>query len=272
MEADISTGSGSTHTEKCCICHTSEKLSPCHTCSLVFHSECMPAGWVRNSLNQLFCSICVDRKWDRSPPVLTPPVSPRAQQARLHESVVAAGGTGDDNPTTSASRPDHGTVSSIDQSSAHNLQNSGSAGQIPVIVPGGVASNSNQAVDTSTLEPKRRQRKSRYSTLAADVDLALATIYREVESIPLLRSQFEDLRAENAQQSQTIKIYEQNLIALRREIERLKTHASNSESVNKELNELRERNSSLEAELQLSMQQSAAAKELKERLAQLLNN
>lgn len=230
----------------------------------------MPAGWVRNSSNQLFCSICVDRKWDRSPPLLTPPVSPRAQQARLNESGVTA--SGPENPAASRSRPDHGIASSIDESSAHHLSGSGTAGENPVIASGDIAPNSNRARNASSPEPKRRQRKSRYSTLAADVDLALATIYREVESIPLLRSQIEDLRSENAQQSQTIKIYEQNLIALRREIERLKTHATNSESASKELDELRERNSSLEAELQLSMQQSAAAKELKERLAQLLSN
>lgn len=271
MEADVSTGSGSPHKEKCCICHTSEKLSPCHTCSLVFHPECIPAGWVRNSLNQLFCSICVDRKWDRSPPLLTPPVSPRAQLAQLNGLGHTFAGA-EKNPLISASRPDHEVVSSIDQSSAHHLSGPGSAGENPVIASGGIAPNSNRARNASSPEPKRRQRKSRYSTLAADVDLALATIYREVESIPLLRSQIEDLRSKNAQQSQTITIYEQNLIALRREIERLKTHATNSESASKELDELRERNSSLEAELQLSMQQSAAAKELKERLAQLLSN
>ena len=104
------------------------------------------------------------------------------------------------------------------------------------------------------------------------MDLSLATIYRELESVASLRTEVEDLRNESAQQNQTIRIHEQNQIVMRRELEALRANATNSESVNKELSELRKRNASLEAELQVSREQTAAAKELKERLAQLLNN
>jgi hypothetical protein len=51
----------------------------------------------------------------------------------------------------------------------------------------------------------------------------------------------------------------------------LRENATNSESTTKEISELRERNAALEAELLVSKEQTAAAKELKERLAHLLN-
>ena len=96
-------------------------------------------------------------------------------------------------------------------------------------------------------------------------------IYQELESIAMLRAEIEELRTQNTQYAQTIKIHEQTQVALRRDLSTLRENATNSESTNKEINELRERNSALEAELLVSREQTAAAKELKERLAQLLN-
>jgi len=271
---DIPTGTGSAHDNQCCICHKPELLEPCHTCRLAFHPECLPHGWARNSYNQLFCSICVARGWDRSPPVLTPPASPQPSQAQLPAVNVTAPPSQHLPSQTPApeSRPEGLGGIPINQSPTHGAQVAELAGQNSTPTPGSHAANSDRIANTATPEPKRRQRKSRYSTLPSEVDLSLATIYRELESVASLRTEVEDLRNESAQQNQTIRIHEQNQIVMRRELEALRANATNSESVNKELSELRKRNASLEAELQVSREQTAAAKELKERLAQLLNN
>lgn len=124
---------------------------------------------------------------------------------------------------------------------------------------------------TDSPQPAQRQRKSRYSSLSSDVDASLGVLYRELESIASLRAQIEELRTQNTQYAQTIKIHEQAQVALRRDLGKLRENVANSESTTKEISDLRERNAALEAELLASKEQTAAAKELKERLAQLLN-
>ena len=87
----------------------------------------------------------------------------------------------------------------------------------------------------------------------------------------MLRAEIDELRTQNTQYAQTIKIHEQTQMALKRDLGTLRENATNSESTTKEISELRERNATLEAELLASKEQTVAAKELKERLAQLLN-
>ncbi|KGO36860.1 hypothetical protein PEX1_051870 [Penicillium expansum] len=153
------------------------------------------------------------------------------------------------------SAPEESEPSAIDKNTGHEVTDLGPAVQTA----------------TEGSQPTRRQRKSRYSTLPSNVDASLAVLYQELESVAMLRAEIEKLRTQNTQYAQTIKIQEQNQIALRRDLGALRENVTNSESTTKEIRELRERNAALEAELLVSKEQTAAAKELKERLAQLLN-
>ncbi|CAI7628685.1 unnamed protein product [Penicillium crustosum] len=296
---------GSKREDYCCICHESDRLENCHTCKLAFHRECLPAGCARNSYDHLFCLICVRRGWDKAPPVLTPPASPQPAPAQIHDPPSHATNETNSNaspishllgPTSSLelqrggiqTQPALGESqpSAVDRDTSHDVTYPGPAGPTATeslqptgrkrksrygTLPGDA--DASLALQTATDSPQgnRRGRKSRYSTLPTTVDASLSVIYQELESIAMLRAEIEELRTQNTQYAQTIKIHEQTQVALRRNLSTLRENATNSESTNKEINELRERNSALEAELLVSREQTAAAKELKERLAQLLN-
>ncbi|OQD63565.1 hypothetical protein PENPOL_c009G01881 [Penicillium polonicum] len=289
---------GSKRKDYCCICHESERLENCHTCELAFHRECLPAGCTRNSYDHLFCLICVRRGWDKAPPVLTPPASPQPAPVQMHDPPSHA-----TNGTTSDASPIHHLLgpapslelqregiqtqpSAVDRDTSHDitypgpavqaatesLQPSGRKRKSPYgTLPGEV--DASLAVQSAIENPQgpRRGRKSRYSSLPSNVDASLSVIYQELESTAMLRAEIDELRTQNTQYAQTIKIHEQTQMALKRDLGTLRENATNSESTTKEISELRERNATLEAELLASKEQTVAAKELKERLAQLLN-
>jgi predicted RNase H-like nuclease (RuvC/YqgF family) len=127
-------------------------------------------------------------------------------------------------------------------------------------------------IAVGTTEPKRRQRKSQYSTLSAEVNSALSTIYRELESVADLRAQITELTSTNIQLKQDLVVMDQRHTATQRMLMALRAKTMASETTNEDVNALRTKIASLEAELQASREETAAAKELKERLAQLLSN
>lgn len=88
----------------------------------------------------------------------------------------------------------------------------------------------------------------------------------------MLRGEIEELRIQNTQSAQTIKIHEQIQVVLRRDLGTLQENATNSESTIKEISELRERNAALEAELLVSKEETDVANELKETLKAVLYN
>jgi hypothetical protein len=212
------------------------------------------------------------------PPVLTPPASPLPSQSQLPATVptpndyLNAPRTWDIQAQTPVQEAPQKELEALPphQVSTHGVQVAEAASYNPTNVPHDHSASIRIAIDSP--EPKRRERKSRYSTLAGDVDLSLATIYRELESVASLRAQIADLVSKNIQLSQSIRIHEQNQVATHRVLDALRAKTMTSESASKEIRDLREKNASLEAELQISRDQTAAAKELKERLAQLLSN
>lgn len=131
----------------------------------------------------------------------------------------------------------------------------------------------------------QRKRKSRFTTLSSDVDASLSVLYRELESTASLKIQVEDLQSQNLDLLQCVKIRDNTLVALRRdlqsrksadeELERLRASASSSDSQKKKFEELEAQNAQLRAELQASREETAMAQELvndwKGKLAQLLN-
>lgn len=137
--------------------------------------------------------------------------------------------------------------------------------------------------NTETSRPKR-QRKSRFATLPSEVDASLAVLYRELESVASLKTQVEDLQIQNIQYLQGIKIRDNNLAVLRRDLEnrkaeneelaRLRANTSEHDSLKAELEELRSKNAQLEADLQVAREQTATAQELvndwKGKLTQLI--
>ena len=139
--------------------------------------------------------------------------------------------------------------------------------------------------DRNTASPRpKRQRKSRFATLSSEVDASLAVLYRELESVASLKAQIEDLQIQNTQYLQTIKIRDNNMAVLRRDLDvrkaeyeelvRLRANTSQHDTLRKEMEDLKSRNAQLEADLQVSREQTAAAQELvndwKGKLSQLI--
>ncbi|RAK96662.1 PHD finger protein [Aspergillus ibericus CBS 121593] len=283
---------GSHHEDYCRVCFKPDSLEPCLTCRLAFHNECMPAGWLRTSQDQLFCVICVRRGWHTDPPALTPPVSPRIAEASdglaAATSATALNASARPSPHLDTILPDRQS----ENSSIHGQRSSDQQALQALAPSPGIPleHNSTNENDTTPLESSqtsaRRPRKSRYMSLPSDVDASLNVLYRELESNSTLRLEIEELRRENARHLQTIKIRDLSLMALRRDLEssrcldqeyeKLRENAVQLENAKKELEELRARNGALEAELQIAREAGAEARALvddwKGKLSQLLNN
>ncbi|CAK41080.1 hypothetical protein M747DRAFT_279363 [Aspergillus niger ATCC 13496] len=287
---------GSAHEGYCRICQAAGgRLEPCSTCRLAFHADCIPAGFLRDSRDSLFCPICVRRGWHTTPPPLTPPGSPPPAEQEDSASAAAPAmsvldsGTNPSSNTLShistSGRPSG--VSAVQQARTGDRQDI-SAGDSTVPKPlYNLLGNDDEATDDiGTPQRPRRQRKSRYTNLPTEVDTALSVLYRELESNESLRREVEELRSENTKYNQTIRIRDLSIIALRRELdyrrsseqemETLRATATQLENAKKEIQELRARNEALNAELQTSRHETTEAQALvqdwKAKLSQLIGN
>jgi hypothetical protein len=138
--------------------------------------------------------------------------------------------------------------------------------------------------DPEAPQPKR-QRTSRFVTLPSDVDASLGVIYRELESVASLKLQIQELQYKDRQSAQMIKLRDNSIAILRRDLEkyraddselaRLRDNAARFDEVKREMDELKRKNEMLETELRKSREETATAQSLvndwKGKLAQLLN-
>ena len=277
----------------------------------------MPNGWIRDSNYHWFCPICVENRWHISPPTCTPPSSPEQTPAWVHTSIeprVTA--QADSSGRAQIPSPSH-VVQSISREvsqeraplPAEQLRGQGSSLHASELlshppqtqrnskapcqdVPGedrmmvlSAPNNETSHEPPALSSAPRRHRKSRFSTLGEDVDASLAVLYRQLESIPILKKQIQELQMKNAEYLQMVKIRDQNMISLRsqidiqylssQEIEKLRKSSAELEKANAELKDLREKYAALESELQVSREQATNATEMmnewKGKLAQLLN-
>ncbi|KAJ5613399.1 hypothetical protein N7510_006593 [Penicillium lagena] len=294
---------GSLNEKICRVCLQPGDLYPCRTCRPAFHLRCIPHGSLRDSQNRIFCALCVRRGWNVAPPALTPPSSPGPAPARQLDATTTPMAT--DTSTRATSIPS--LVTGTLESDAHS--------QFPTVQEGhGITENvsSPNSTDYRALQPRpaavdivsqlnieapgessdhnagtprpKRQRKSRFATLPTEVDSSLAVLYRELESVASLKAQVEDLRVQNTQHLQVLKIRDNNIASLRRnldnrkgeaeELARLRTNKFQYDSLLKEIEELRSKNAQLEADLKVSRERTAAAEEIvndwKGKLTQLI--
>ncbi|PYH31661.1 PHD finger protein [Aspergillus neoniger CBS 115656] len=287
---------GSAHEDYCRVCQAhGGRLELCSTCRLALHADCIPAGWLRDSQDSLFCPICVRRGWHTTPPTLSPAASPPPEERNDPTSAAA--------PTTSAPHPD---TNSSSNTHPHSSASDGPLGvsstqqaptgdrhDVPASCPTApkrlydlLGHDDEATEDNVTFQRPRRQRKSRYTSVPTEVDTALSVLYRELESNESLRREVEELRSENIKSNQTIRIRDLSIVALRRElgyrrssdqeIETLRRTATQLENAKKEIQELRARNQALSAELQTSRDETAEAQALvrdwKAKLSQLIGD
>lgn len=305
IEPPLHTGSGSLNEKICRVCQQPGDLYPCHTCRPAFHAGCIPDGSLRDPQDHLFCALCVRRGWNVAPPALTPPPSPGPAPARQLDATVVSTAM---EPATSAKSipslvtrtlgPDAqrqfinvqqaqeiaGNVPSPNPTDYRSLQPRPAAVDL-VSQSNNDASSDLQHSDHNTGTPRpKRQRKSRFATLSSEVDASLAVLYRELESVTFLKAQVEDLQIQNTQYVQSMKLRDNTLAVLRRDLDnqraeneelaRLRANTTLYDSLKKELEDLRSKNAQLEADLQVSRDQTAAAQELvndwKGKLTQLI--
>ncbi|KAL2812999.1 hypothetical protein BJX63DRAFT_395398 [Aspergillus granulosus] len=298
---------GSKHETICRVCFKDGTSERCNTCRLTFHPECLKNSSgcdiaVYHS-SHLYCEICCKRGWHRSPPLLTPPTSPVLRPTNEPEV-----------PATSEPAPSIARTISIPDLVSHpsNAESRRPSSPRPLQERSEEATYSastpnqplvSHAVSTISIKPQygtvstseeehnnrppapKRQRKSRFATLPHEVEASLSVLYRELESVTSLRLQIEELQSQNSQQMQQIKLRENFIAILRRDLEqsqaadvelaRLRASISQQGAIQKEVEELRAENVALEAELKKSRAETATAQELvktwKGKLTQLLD-
>ncbi|KAL4814365.1 hypothetical protein BDW67DRAFT_165918, partial [Aspergillus spinulosporus] len=298
---------GSPHDTACRVCGATgnsdlnpSRLINCHTCRVAFHFICVPKGSEWATEEDLYCPICVKRGWDMSPPALSPPASPVPAPASIErsESVVpiestvtaavprAVPNTGS---TNGLKLPGPPPIPPAPQSASENASLSNSSERIPqspavTARPESMRLDEDNNPDAEAPQPKR-QRTSRFVTLPSDVDASLGVIYRELESVASLKLQLQELQYRDRQSAQMIKLRDNSIAILRRDLEkyrtddselaRLRDNAAQFDKMKKEMDELKRKNEILEAELRKSREETATAQSLvndwKGKLAQLLN-
>ncbi|KAL4740226.1 hypothetical protein BDV11DRAFT_214517 [Aspergillus similis] len=292
---------GSPHDTACRVCGATANsdLSPgrllnCHTCRVAFHIICVPDGSEWATRDGIYCPICVKRGWDTSPPVLSSPASPvpAAVSTERSESIVPidAVPTAVPNPgSTNGSKPSRApSIRPPPQAALEDASLGNSSERTPhspavATRPESMQHDDNNP-DAEGPHPKR-QRTSRFVTLPSDVDASLGVIYRELESVASLRLQIQELQYKDRQSAQMIKLRDNSIAILRRDLERyraddselarLRDNAARFDKLKKEMDELKRKNEILEAELRNSREETTMAQGLvndwKGKLAQLLN-
>ncbi|KAJ0415657.1 hypothetical protein BJY00DRAFT_317595 [Aspergillus carlsbadensis] len=113
----------------------------------------------------------------------------------------------------------------------------------------------------------QRHREPRSSALSSEVEDSVSVIYRELESVPALRKQNEQLREERTRLLEGLTICDQEILYLQRqmgtrpsevEVQRLKDYVARLDRM---VLELREENAALKSDLKVVEEQAAAAKE-----------
>lgn len=276
----------------CRICHKPDGLEPCHTCRMALHVRCTPQGWARGSDSEWFCPLCVSRNWHTNPPVLTPPASPGLPPDQT--GVLTGGAPPSSTTAQNSTANDRNTLQNIVRVAPDSVPPQEVVNTVPPAATisayhatpnHGTESPATHTTSQEPPRPTRRPRKSRFATLSTEVDASLSVLYRELESIASLKLEIDELKQENAKNLQVISIRDQNLMALRRqiqnqsasdqEIRHLRAKAAGFDALSKENEELRAKNSALEADLKTSREQAARANEIltdwKGKLSQLMN-
>ncbi|KAL6232400.1 hypothetical protein BDW75DRAFT_217818 [Aspergillus navahoensis] len=294
---------GSPHDTICRVCHQNSSIGPgplhnCRTCRVAFHWICKPDGIVWPVGEDPYCPICVERGWHLALPELTRPGSPdyatpkRSEDgARVETVVPGTASRGVSNPG-SITDLEPARVPSISlppekASESAPLRNSPEPiPHSPAVAPRPASLQHNEDNDPDTEAPRpKRQRTSRFVTLSSDVDASLGVIYRELESVASLKLQIEELQNRNRQSAQMIKLRDNSIAILRRdlgkyraddsELAQLREEAMRYDQVRKEMEELKKQNEVLVTELRKSREEAATAQGLvndwKGKLAQLLN-
>ncbi|KAH9237192.1 hypothetical protein K456DRAFT_1737082 [Colletotrichum gloeosporioides 23] len=239
--------SGGQHDAFCFVCQEPDNLVPCDTCRRSYHDAHKPpksSQALHGDDSLWYCPVCVDRGWHSNPPIITPPSSPQ----RIEVPQVAEG-------VSEATQ--HST--SVDPSPALPE---------PPVMPTRLVS----AEQPETRAARSRNppvRKSRFTTLPAEVDSALAVVYRELESVPILQTKVSELEAETKRLQQVISMQRNEMAmmqtavnqtgSLQAEVQKLRAEAAEREAERSEKGELERKNWELEAELR------RAKEELEER-------
>ncbi|KAJ0426759.1 hypothetical protein BJY00DRAFT_306753 [Aspergillus carlsbadensis] len=299
---------GSYHETSCRVCSRGGDLEPCQTCRLAFHPDCVPLTrrTAPDGSMSSYCSICVERGWHHSPPTLTPPVSPILRAGDAPNGAA----TTHQAPATSTSRSMSMSMSipslvsptlgedvrrpaapqlsqrQIDEIvEQNNLFHAFTASRAAAKRNHDTVADPDVDRNRSETPTQKRQRKSRFATLSNEVEGALSVLYRELESVTSLKLQIEELQSQKRQDAQLIKLRDNDIAIMRRDLEQRRTavielaqlRASMSQSgeLQREVEGLRARNAVLEKELDESRAQTATAQELvntwKGKLSQLLD-
>lgn len=225
-------GAGSPHDNICFECYQPLILILCDTCKRSYHDFCKPKdSFLReDDAHSWYCPVCVDRGWHLAPPAITPPASPR---------------TGTPN-TTAINLASHAPTRANSEAVHHeDMANR--------------AQRTTAPRELTAPSAPSAPRKSRFNTLPEEVDSALWVVYRELESVPLLRQNISDLQFQLSSLRQELSIRRNELALTKRvvekgraaeiELQKYREKAVNRQASTEDTEATRARNRELESEL-----------------------
>ncbi|KAF4462181.1 hypothetical protein FALBO_11007, partial [Fusarium albosuccineum] len=275
---------GGLHDTVCFACKTPGVLDNCPTCRLSYHEACKPQETIEAQQvgSPWYCHICIGRNWHMEPPSLTPPASPvlpPLEQVGGGRGTSLTGRAEQQNmapPTANIAQPgqDNITLGGAPQELQHPTDRAFGP-PVSARPPTGDGDQTITAIPSASSEAERpnraRQpraapkRKSRFSTLPADIDSALRVLYGELETATELRQQVTRLETETTQLRQELDLRKKELVLAQKaaemarssqaEITRLRSEVSERQAAVDEIATLRAEKQELEAELQNSRDQ-----------------
>lgn len=172
-----------------CLENGQAELLGCYTCKRSYHESCLGAALASFVYNERFyCPECTRRGWNVNPPRNILPL-------------ISTGGGAQDN-STMEDRSAQKVLTELD-----NIPKPPPTATHPAIYTPGLEIDAPPPVPVTSphgadRQPRSVKRRSRYQTIPDDVDQAMSTIYRELESVA-------ELKAENQALQQRLAVLEQ---------------------------------------------------------------
>lgn len=294
---------GAPHDTVCFTCQRPNNLEYCITCRRSYHAACKPSDGApsrQGGSQHWHCDICVGRNWHVQPPPLTPPASPvlapiqdanrnrwPAVNTQTPQQADAPDSEGRPRPEQNTA-PGRTTTNELQTQITPSVSQAQSRPAPPPLLSNADSASASSAAERLDTPPRTtvRARKSKFTTLATDVDSALRILYCELETTSALRGQVSDLESHMAQQRQELEIRQKELCLARKmasmarasdgELARLRAEAAGKKAAVEEADALRADKWRLELELEASRTQlsivTQSFQELKKKLSALIGD
>jgi PHD-finger len=196
----------------CFVCTDGEDLLGCHTCKRSYHRLCLSPPPPHDIDHETFhCPTCTARGWHMTPPTDILPYQSlseiHSEPGNIHDGLHTTSPTSGSLKQLGSSH--HARTQAYIQGTVAPTRNAAKSS----VVPGEASAASHGKGAT-----KPGKRRSRYQTVSDEVDSAMSTIYRELESASELRTEIARLHDKVARLEQERQIQEGKVALVREDV------------------------------------------------------